>query len=62
MTREERRKAMPQTTKFIDDMRSAFGELAGIHAEENGHTVKWGEKVTQGIEVVALPSPSYRKD
>lgn len=42
MTKEERRVAMPESTKFIDDMREHFGELAGIEAQENGHKVKWG--------------------
>ena len=42
MTKEERRKLMPESTKFIDDMRENFGELVGIKAEENGHVVEWG--------------------
>ena len=43
---------MPESTKFIDEMRETFGELVGIEAEENGHTVKWGEdwKDTQEVQ------------
>jgi hypothetical protein len=33
---------MPESTKFIDEMREAFGDLVGIEAEENGQSVKWG--------------------
>lgn len=42
ISKEERRALMPESTKFIDDMREHFGELAGIEAEKNGHEVKWG--------------------
>lgn len=42
ITKEERRALMPESTKFIDDMRENFGELVGIEAEENGQSVKWG--------------------
>lgn len=42
MNKEQRRLAMPESTKFIDEMREAFGDLVGIDAEENGQSVKWG--------------------
>ncbi len=52
MTKEERREAMPLSSAFIDEMRSLFGEITAISAEENGHTVKWGEdwKDTQEVQ------------
>lgn len=43
MNKEQRRLAMPNSTEFIDQMREVFGDLVGIEAEENGHSVKWGE-------------------
>lgn len=52
MNKSERRKAMPESTKFIDTMRETFGELKGIHAEENGHAANWGERI-EGKSVVA---------
>ncbi len=42
LTKDERRAIMPESTKFIDEMREAFGDLVGIEAEENGQSVKWG--------------------
>ena len=59
MTKSERREKMPFTTSVVDDMRATFGELTGIHAEENGHTVNWGEPMTEGCEVVAIPSMAW---
>lgn len=50
MTKEERRLAMPESTKFIDEMREAFGDLVGIEAEENGQSVKWGEDFGECVE------------
>ena len=44
---------MPESTKFIDDMREAFGELIGIEAEENGQSVTWGESWKETQEVQA---------
>ena len=41
---------MPESTKFIDEMREAFGDLVGIEAEENGHSVKWGEDFGECVE------------
>ena len=43
LTKDERRAMMPESTKFIDDMRESFGELVGIEALENGQSVQWGE-------------------
>jgi hypothetical protein len=47
MTKAERRAAMPQSTKFFDDMRNAFGMegIAGFKAIENGHEIMWGNKI-----------------
>lgn len=50
MTREERRKAMPITAAFIDEMRALFGEPAYIKAEENACAIEWGVK-EEGIAV-----------
>ena len=41
---------MPESTKFIDDMREAFGDLVGIEAEENGQSVKWGADFGECVE------------
>lgn len=41
---------MPESTKFIDDMRETFGELVGIEAEENGQSVKWGVSFGECVE------------
>ena len=53
MNKEQRRLAMPESTKFIDKMREAFGDLVGIEAEENGQVVKWGESWKETVEVQA---------
>ena len=53
MNKEQRRLAMPESTKFIDDMREAFGDLVGIEAEENGQSVKWGEDWKDTVEFEA---------
>ena len=42
---------MPESTKFIDSMREAFGDLVGIEAEENGQSVKWGEDFGECVEL-----------
>ena len=46
MTRAELRNAMPESTKFIDDIRQAFGQenIVAIRASENGQTVEWSTK------------------
>jgi hypothetical protein len=44
MTREERRKAMPECSAFVDDIRENFGEPTYIHARENGHEIEWGTR------------------
>jgi len=44
MTRDERRKLMPITAAWLDEMRSLFGDPVYIHARENGHEVTWGVK------------------
>lgn len=54
MTKDERRLAMPESTKFIDDMRKDF-ELVGIEAEENGQTVKWGVDWGDAVSFPANP-------
>ena len=53
LSKEERRLAMPESTKFIDEMREAFGDLVGIEAEENGQSVKWGEDWKDTVEFEA---------
>ena len=50
MTREERKAAMPECSKFIDAMRKEFGELVYIKASENGFSVEWGSKLQNGKE------------
>lgn len=50
ISKEERRALMPESTKFIDDMRESFGELVGIEAEENGQSVKWGVSFGDCVE------------
>lgn len=50
MTKEERRAMMPESTKFIDEMRETFGDLVGIEAEENGQSVKWGVSFGECVE------------
>jgi hypothetical protein len=46
MTREERRRAMPESSKFIDWIRSEVGndQVVFIKAQENGHSIEWGER------------------
>jgi len=53
MTKEERREAMPLSSAFIDEMRSLFGEITAISAEENGQSVKWGEDWKDTVEFEA---------
>ena len=53
ITKDERRAIMPESTKFIDEMREAFGDLVGIEAEENGQSVKWGEDWKDTVEFEA---------
>jgi len=53
VNKSERRLAMPESTKFIDEMREAFGDLVGIEAEENGQSVKWGEDWKDTVEFEA---------
>jgi hypothetical protein len=53
LNKEERRAIMPESTKFIDEMREAFGDLVGIEAEENGQSVKWGEDWKDTVEFEA---------
>lgn len=55
LSKRERRQAMPICTAFIDEMRENFGELAGIEAEENGQTVKWGVECGKTIGYRAIP-------
>ena len=50
MNKDQRRLAMPESTKFIDSMREAFGDLIGIEAEENGQSVKWGVSFGECVE------------
>jgi hypothetical protein len=52
MTKDERRTAMPESTAFIDAMREHF-TIAGIRAQENGHSVSWGEHA-EGVAVVPV--------
>lgn len=49
MTKEERRKAMPIVTEFIDAFRAEFGEPEFIKASENGHEIEW-QKVSKKDE------------
>ena len=51
MNKADRRKAMPLVTAFVDDIRKSFGEPVGIHAEENGHRINWGEPMPEGCLV-----------
>lgn len=44
MTREERRKAMPLTTAFVDDIIAHFGRPRSIRATENGHEIVWTDR------------------
>jgi hypothetical protein len=44
MSKEERRKAMPYTTEFIDWCRAEFGDPIAISASENGHSIEWRRK------------------
>lgn len=44
MTKEERRKAMPYTSEFIDWFRAEFGDPVEIRASENGHEIDWRRK------------------
>ena len=60
MNKQQRREAMPLITAFVDDMRKAFGEPAGIHAEENGHKINWGEPMTEGVAVSPVLEPKKR--
>tara|TARA_R110000868_G_C10960892_1_gene768477 strand:- start:1312 stop:1503 length:192 start_codon:yes stop_codon:yes gene_type:complete len=60
MNKAERRKAMPLVTDFVDDMRKSFGEPAGIHAEENGTRINWGEPMTEGYAVSPVLEPKKR--
>lgn len=57
MTREERRKAMPECTSFIDAMREHFPDLTVIHAKENGH--EWGEVPAQGVPLSEMVGPPW---
>lgn len=41
LTKEERRKAMPYTSEFIDWFRAEFGEPVEIRASEGGHSINW---------------------
>jgi hypothetical protein len=43
LTREQRRELMPICTKWIDEMREAFGadQIVYIKASESGHQVEW---------------------
>ena len=54
ISKDERRALMPESTKFIDDMRENFGELIGIEAEENGQVVKWGVDWSDGHSFRAI--------
>jgi hypothetical protein len=56
MTKEERRKAMPLASVFIDDLRENLGadQVVYIKASENGHEIEWGEnQVVGNVEVIA---------
>ena len=53
ISKDERRALMPESTKFIDEMRSLFGEITAISAEENGQSVKWGEDWKDTVEFEA---------
>lgn len=52
MTRQERRKAMPECTAVIDSMRQHFPGLRVLYASENGH--KWGERSAEGIPATEM--------
>jgi hypothetical protein len=57
MTRQERRKAMPHITEWLDDKAEAFGYPAFIKASENGHRIEWGERQVPEFEgVPATPT------
>ena len=45
MTRDERKKLMPLSSAFVEEMRKEFGEPVYIKAQENGHSIEWGEDV-----------------
>ena len=47
MTRQERRKAMPQCAEWMDDTREHFPNSRVLHARENGH--EWGEEQPSGV-------------
>lgn len=41
MKKEERRKLMPQTAAWVDEVTRVFGPPVKIVAEENGHKIDW---------------------
>lgn len=44
MKKEERRKLMPQTAAWVDEVTRVFGPPVKIVAEENGHKIKWEDE------------------
>jgi predicted RNA-binding protein Jag len=41
MDKEQRRKMMPQTAQWVDEITRVFGTPSKIKAEENGHKIDW---------------------
>ena len=45
LSRSEIRELMPLSTAHVDWVRKEFGEPVYIKAQENGHSIEWGEDV-----------------
>lgn len=55
------REQMPQCAGFIDDMRDHFNAPVRIVAEENGHSIEWGQPASRGVWVVASPASEHTR-
>jgi predicted RNA-binding protein Jag len=50
MDKEQRRKMMPQTAQWVDEITRVFGTPSKIKAEENGHKIDWQKNAKQNIK------------